>query len=88
MRACASCNRNLFAEQRAWMLAGCELGMDCGRGSIAWYNACVKSGDCSDGNAVQEAAAEAGRDALPGILKRRDEIVAAVKARDWKALGL
>ncbi|APV49562.1 hypothetical protein BWI17_07650 [Betaproteobacteria bacterium GR16-43] len=75
-------------ELHAWGLATCELGRDCTRGSDAWVNVCFVSGDCSDNNAEALATKTLGAEALPQVRARKDEVVAAIKARNWTALGL
>jgi len=83
--------KRYFSETQSWELALCELGRDCGKGSQTWFHACISSGDCAEGNYRQGYAGtvtQITKDDVPGILKRRDAIVAAIRARDWAALGL
>ena len=84
----AAANARIAVEERAWRLASCELGVDCSKGSTEWLSACFSSGDCSDGNLLKGVAADLGKESVPEVTRRRDEILAAVKARDWAALGL
>jgi hypothetical protein len=59
----------------AWTWAVCELGFDCGAESDIALAACLH------GNCKPKPPEE-------GVRIRKDEIVAAVRARDWKTLGL
>jgi len=83
--------KRYFSESQSWELALCELGRDCGRGSQTWFHACISGGDCAEGNYRQGfsgSVTQVTKDDMPGILKRRDAIVAAIRVRDWAALGL
>jgi len=74
-------------EAIAWQLAACDLGAHCGPGSEIWLAGCA-AGDCGSGAALRGLTAEFDRDTASAIARRRDEILAAIKARDWAALGL
>jgi hypothetical protein len=74
-------------ERDAWMRASCELGVDCGPASTNGRRVCFEMGKC-EWRSIDDIAADLFADnnrALPR--ERKDEIVAAVRARDWGKLG-
>ncbi len=76
-------------EMLAWTIAACSLGADCGPRSRLADDACMWTGVC-DAKSVDEVVRKSTGDALHAEtqLRRRDEIVRAIRARDWAALGL
>ena len=71
-------------ELDAWRWALCELGSDCAPRSAYGLALCSSRGLC-DWSSVDEVAAKL----YPGATaKRKDEIVARVRAGDWSKLGL
>lgn len=84
--------RQQMSEMLSWTLATCEMGRDCGRGSGIWFGMCQVSGNCAEGNyrdmdAFRMVQPLKGGD-MAAVVRRRDEMVAAIRARDWAALGL
>ena len=75
-------------EEAAWGWALCELGLDCAAAGMYGNFQCFAIGKC-DWKALDEVA-------LPVFVtggaapskSRKDEIVAAVRAKDWTKLGL
>jgi hypothetical protein len=89
-RIASSADPRIDAMQRerdAWMWASCELGVDCGPGSANGRRVCFEMGKC-EWRSIDDIAPELFADnnrTLPR--ERKDEIVAAVRARDWARLG-
>jgi len=77
----------LHRELGAWSWALCELGIDCTGAGAYGDLQCFAVGKC-DWKAVDEVApALFGSGATRAMPARKDEIVAAVRARDWARLG-
>lgn len=71
-------------ELSAWRWALCELGLDCTSAGAFGRSLCIAGGKC-DWESVDEIAAAS----FPGAsARRKDALVAAVRSRDWGALGL
>jgi hypothetical protein len=68
--------REINREQHAWLWAVCELGSDCGPDSYIGKADCALRGLC-DGGAPDERLREL-----------KDQILAAIRSRDWAKLGL
>ena len=75
-------------EAAAWDLASCALGFDCvdSEGRSDYH--CIWSGECGPIDPEQLALAPIPADQRAAVLKRRDEIVQAIRAREWGALGI
>jgi hypothetical protein len=63
-------------EQRAWSYALCELGVECVAGGAREKHDCAYQGYCDDPLADER------------LRKVKDELVAAIRNRDWTRLGL
>jgi hypothetical protein len=75
------------SERDAWTWAACELGMDCGPGSINGRRMCIEMAKC-DWKSVDEIAGDVfAAPGRPAPRARKDEIVAAMRAKDWSKLG-
>lgn len=75
------------SERDAWIWAACELGVDCGPTSANGRRVCFEMAKCEWKN-IGEIAGDIF--APPGKApprERKDEIVAAVRTRDWTKLG-
>ncbi|MES2069280.1 MAG: hypothetical protein V4488_02955 [Pseudomonadota bacterium] len=72
----------------AFSLAACELGMECGAGSLKALQLCANLGQCSGSvqeRYLQSLSNQAERDIAQ---KERDLVVGAVRNGDYRALGL
>ena len=69
-------HKDFETEQRAWAYAVCELGIQCVAGGIREQHDCAYRGYCDDPMADER------------LRKSKDELVAAVRDRDWARLGL
>jgi hypothetical protein len=75
------------SERDAWTWAACELGMDCGPGSINGRRVCIEMAKC-DWKSFDEIAGDVfAASGKPVPRARKDEIVAALRAKDWSKLG-
>lgn len=89
-RIASSADPRIDAMQRerdAWIWASCELGVECGPASANGRRVCFEMGKC-DWRSIDDIAADVFSDAGKSPPReRKDEIVAAVRARDWGRLG-
>jgi hypothetical protein len=76
-------------DEAAWRWALCELGKDCSPQSPFGQSVCAARGVC-EWRELDEIAEHIHHplQLVPGVRERKDEIVAAVRARDWAKLGL
>jgi hypothetical protein len=76
-------------DEAAWHWALCELGKDCSPQSPFGQGICAARGVC-DWQDLDEVAGHMRHPlgSTPGARERKDEIVAAIRARDWAKLGL
>ncbi len=68
--------KDFETEQRAWGYALCELGIECPAGGAREQHDCAYRGYCDDPLADER------------LRKVKDELVAAIRNRDWVRLGL
>jgi len=69
-------DKDFETEQRAWRYVGCELGIECVAGGAREMRDCAYEGRCENPLADER------------FRKVRDELVAAIRNRDWARLGL
>jgi hypothetical protein len=89
-RIASSADPRIDAMQRerdAWIWASCELGVDCGPASANGRRVCFEMGKC-DWRSIDDVAQDLFADSARNLPReRKDEIVAAIRARDWAKLG-
>ena len=83
-------SRRANMESNAWVLAACDLGMECGMNSTAVLDNCIGGGGCerTDVESVMLGSSELDDSAREAIQTRRREIGRAIAHRDWARLGL
>lgn len=83
-------NRNVIevSDVDAGILARCELGFPCGPESVALLLVCAQSGICHASMFDAVMANWPNEMDRNRLLRQRDALVAALKARDFKKLGL